>query len=196
MTEGNAPEQIHELAALYALGALTQHEARACEARLSAGERAWVAAVRDCEQVVYWLSYAAPAAAPRKSVRLRLLDRIAASPQAAATSAKSGFVATHYQDIRWKEIQPGIFAKVLYKDPIARTISTLYRLAPGTIFTSHTHTGSEQCFILEGDFVVNGEPFGPGDFHCATPGSTHELITTTQGTVLLVIAPTPYQFCS
>jgi anti-sigma factor ChrR (cupin superfamily) len=193
VTDGRAQELLEEQAALYALGALTQHEARACETHLAAGEADWVIAVQSGEQVVKALGYVAPEAAPRKAVRLRLLDQLAAEPKTPALPANNALVATRYQEIQWKEIQPGVFAKVLYKDPVARTVSTLYRLAPGTTFTEHTHAGSEQCFILEGDFIVNGESFGPGDFHCATPGSTHELITTTQGTVLLVIAPAQYK---
>jgi anti-sigma factor ChrR (cupin superfamily) len=189
VTDGRAQELIEEQAALYALGALTQHEARACEARLAGGEPAFAAAAQSFAQVVAALGYAAPEATPRPDLRAQLLDQIA------VTKPAPQFAATRYAEINWKEIQPGVWGKLLYKDPLAGTRTTLYKLAPGTVFTEHRHTGSEQCFILEGDFIVNGERFGPGDFHCALPGSKHELITTTQGTVLLVVAPDEYRLC-
>ncbi len=196
MTDERPIEYIEEQAALYALGALSQHEARAFAERLAEGDTASAAALQACERVVAALAFSAPEAAPAAAVRERLLAKVAATSSAtqpAAAPPADPFVATRYREIQWKDCGNGVFAKLLYNDPVARTVTRLYKLAPGTEFTEHTHPGAEQCFILEGDFIVNGESFGPGDYHCATPGSTHEHITTTLGTTLLVITPADYR---
>lgn len=185
-------ELIEEQAALHALGALSQHEARAFNERLLEGTAAYTTAAKAFESVVEALGFSASEATPSPAVRERLLAKITATPQAAQPAA-TPLVATRYQEIQWKECGNGVFAKLLFKDPVAGTVTRLYKLAPGTEFAEHTHPGAEQCFILEGDFIVNGESFGPGDFHCAPLGSTHQHITTTQGTTLLVITPADYR---
>ena len=197
MVDERLAELIEEQAALYALGALSQHEARAFAERLAEGHDVSATASQAFEQVVGALSFSAPQATPSDNVRERLLAKVAATPQAAkpmpAPSTTNQLVATRYKDIQWRDCGNGVFAKLLFKDPIARTATRLYKLAPGTVFTEHLHPGAEQCFILEGDFIVNGESFGPGDFHCAPLGSTHQHITTTTGTTLLVITPADYR---
>ncbi|MBI1759795.1 MAG: cupin domain-containing protein [Acidobacteria bacterium] len=197
MNDVSSTEHIEEQAALYALGALSQHEASAFTERLAEDNVAYAAELQPFERVVATLGFSAPEAVPSSLVRERLLSNIAATPRTAksvpAAPLTNQLVATRYREIHWKDCGNGVLAKLLFKDPVARTITTLYKLAPGTTFTEHTHPGAEQCFILEGDFIVNGECFGPGDFHCATRGSTHQHITTTQGTTLLVITPADYR---
>jgi anti-sigma factor ChrR (cupin superfamily) len=190
-------EFIAEQAALYALGALSQHEARAFAERLAEGDTAYATELQAFEQVVEALGFGAPEATPSTAVGERLLANVAAIPQAvkptAVTPPPPQLVATRFKDIQWKDCGNGVFAKLLFKDPVAGTATRLYKLAPGTEYTEHVHPGAEQCFILEGDFIVNGESFGPGDFHCAPLGSTHQHITTTKGTTLLVITPADYR---
>ncbi len=196
MADQRPSEFIEEQAALYALGTLSQHEARAFAERLTAGDAASAAELRACERVVEALCFSAPEKTPAPAVRARLLAQVVATPTMQpplAAPPANPFVATRYHEINWKDCGNGVFAKLLYKDPVARTVTKLYKLAPGTEFSEHTHPGAEQCFILEGDFIVNGESFGPGDFHCATPGSTHNHITTTLGTTLLIITPADYR---
>lgn len=197
MADERPREFIEEQAALYALGALSQHEARAFGERLDAGDTAYAAEALAFERVVEALCLSAPLAIPADTVRERLLANVVATPSTVqpvpVTPPANQLVATRYKEIQWKDCGNGVLAKLLFKDPVARTVTRLYKLAPGTVFSEHTHPGAEQCFILEGDFIVNGESFGPGDFHCAPLGSTHQHITTTQGTTLLVITPADYR---
>ncbi len=73
MTDERSTEFIAEQAALYALGALSQHEARAFAERLAAGDAAYAAELRAFEKVVEALSFSASAQAPTSAVRERLL---------------------------------------------------------------------------------------------------------------------------
>lgn len=185
-------EERQAQAALYALGALTQHEARAYESYLAEAAPAGAAEFEAFVAVVNALGYDAPEAEPPAALRERLLASLAATTQPGARQAENAFTALRYHELDWQKLAPGLWAKELFKDLTTRTVSTLYKLDPGTVVGTHTHPGVEQCFIMQGDFIVNGESFGPGDFHCAMPQSVHETITTTQGTVLLVVAPYDY----
>lgn len=193
MTDASTIEWGQENAALYALGALSPHEAQAFERWLAEAGPTPHATLAGFEKVVAALAYAVPAVTPRAALRTQLLVRLALPPSTPVPQAPAGFAVTRFAEIQWKQTEPGVWAKVLYKDPVARTITVLYKLEPGKSFSTHRHPGSEQCFILAGDFIVNGQTFGPGDFHCALPGSTHDFITTTQGTTLLVISPYHYE---
>jgi anti-sigma factor ChrR (cupin superfamily) len=66
-------------------------------------------------------------------------------------------------------------------------------VSPGAGFPPHTHDGFEQCLIVEGDFHLNGEAFGAGDFTCAMAGSAHDLSYSENGALLLIVAGMSYQ---
>jgi anti-sigma factor ChrR (cupin superfamily) len=185
-------EEIQTQAALYALDALTQHEARAFETRLAEDSSVYAEELQAFESVVAALGLDAPEAEPPAHLRERLFEKLAETSQPTRPAAPDPFIVTRFQEIEWRACAPGLHAKVLFKDPQAHTVTTLYKFDPGVTVPKHSHTGFEQCFILEGDFVVNGESYGPGDYHCAPPGSTHELITTTQGALVLIVAPYDY----
>ena len=98
-----------------------------------------------------------PEIAPSAALRAQLLEQIAATPQSAQpTTAKAQPVHSYPLVIKkssGSDRGNGVLAKLLYKDPVARTITRLYQLAPGTEFTERTHPGAEQCLYLEGDFM-------------------------------------------
>lgn len=81
------------------------------------------------------------------------------------------FIVTRFQEIEWQPFASGLLAKELFKDPQARTVTTLYKFEPGVTIGKHSHTGFEQCFILQGDFVANGESYGPGIITAPRPAA-------------------------
>ena len=93
----------------------------------------------------------------------------------------------------WHAAAEGMFVKRLFKDKKAGTVTTLVKLLPGTRVPRHHHHGVEQCLVIEGDFHIGGEVFGPGDFQCAMPGSIHDSIYTDGGALVLIVAPAGYQ---
>ncbi len=195
MTE-RSREEIQTQAALYALDALTQDEARVFETCLAEDANAYAEELQAFESIVGALGFDAPEVEPAAHLRERLFAKLTETAPPArpaqATPALDPFIVTRFQEIEWRACAPGIHAKELFKDPQAHTVTTLYKFDPGTTIGKHSHTGFEQCFILQGDFVVNGESYGPGDYHCAPPGSTHELITSTQGALVLIVAAYDY----
>jgi anti-sigma factor ChrR (cupin superfamily) len=187
-------EEIETQAALYALGALNQHEARAFETHLTENGRAYAEQLRAFESVVAVLSIGAPEVEPPAHLRARLFEQLAEAPRPKHVAPlQFPFITARFADIEWQKCAPGLYAKELFRDPQARTVTTLFKFEPGTSVPRHSHTGFEQCLILQGDFIANGETFGPGDYHCATPDSTHELITTKGGAIVLIVAPYEYR---
>jgi anti-sigma factor ChrR (cupin superfamily) len=92
----------------------------------------------------------------------------------------------------WREIQEGVSLKKLYMDKATGIATSLVRMLPGTALPVHKHLGVEQFYVIEGDCNVAGQRLGPGDYHRAGAGSTHESTYTIGGTLFLLIAPERY----
>ena len=88
----------------------------------------------------------------------------------------------------WQQLVPGVFFKLLFTDRERGTITSLVKLLPGTYLPQHHHQGIEECLIVEGDFHIDEEVFGPGDYQCALPGSTHQTLYTQNGALVLIVA--------
>lgn len=191
------------MAALYALGALTQHEARAFENLLAEDNDGLAEELAAFEAVATHLAFAAPEHAPRISTRETLLANIAQNPQPvggeefhlpfAASEHISQVFSMHANEGEWLEIGPGLTAKTLFVDQARGTVTSLVKMAPGGELPPHRHLGDEQFYVLEGDCSVHGAQLGPGDFHRAAAGTVHESTYTVKGTTLLLIAPADYE---
>jgi anti-sigma factor ChrR (cupin superfamily) len=191
-------EEIQAMAALYALGALTQNEAHAFEAHLTEETDLIVEELVSFESVVASLGLCAPEASPSGSLRERLTTRIASQSAAGSKPFRPEFTQTKFFSLRadegeWKEIARGVLIKILFADREKETVTMLLKLQPGARILRHSHPGFEQCLILAGDFWANGQRLGPGDFHVAPPGSVHDEITSHQGSIALIIAPEHYE---
>jgi anti-sigma factor ChrR (cupin superfamily) len=193
-------EEHQEQAALYALGALDPSDAREFEAHLAAGCAACAEELKTFKTVVADFGLSAGEAAPPASAREKLLASLATEPSALrsraavpAASAAAQFLTIRADQGEWQEVSAGVLVKKLFEDRARGTVTALIKLLPGAQVALHRHPGAEECIVLSGDFHVNGEVLGPGDYHCALPGSTHEKISTEQGTILLIVAPESYE---
>lgn len=201
-------DEMRDVAALYALGALGQHEARSFEEHLRDGCEECAAELREFESAVAALALAAPEAEPSPDVRERLLRRVAddetrRGPAGGAERRASlppqftratDFLVVRKDEGEWFETpDAGVFAKILFVDRERDTVTTLVRLDPGARITPHRHRGVEQCLILEGDIGSGGTRLGAGDFNCAMSGSVHPEIYTERGALLLIIGPESYE---
>lgn len=66
----------------------------------------------------------------------------------------------------------------------------LMKASAGSEYPPHHHNGAEECYVLDGDVLVEGKTLGPGDFHHAERGSNHKSLSTKNGcTLLLVVDP-------
>jgi anti-sigma factor ChrR (cupin superfamily) len=198
MKHNSALDEMGEMVALYALGALTQREARAFEEHLSEGCEACRKELEAFEQTVDALAFGAAEQVPPPSVRDRLLAAVSDDKrgrEAEAVSPKpvaQAFVSLRAAEGEWTEAQEGIFIKPLYVDEASGLATSLVKMMPGTTLPAHQHKGVEQFFIIEGDCNLRGEALGPGDYHRAAAGTVHEATHTIHGTMFLLVAPVDY----
>jgi len=191
-------EQLQEMAALYALGALTQHEAQAIETYLTDNYPGLAEELAEFEIVTAELALAAPELNPPPRLRQNLLASITQEPSFRVKADSSRPVpgqlfSQHANEGEWQEIGMGMFTKTLFVDSARGIVTSLVRMLPGTSLPPHKHKGDEQFYVLEGDCTVHGAQLGPGDFHCAVAGSIHESTYTVNGTTFLLIAPADYE---
>ena len=197
MTDSAATHEMTDVAALYALGALSQHEARAFEQHIDEGCAECSAELESFAKTVRALAFSAPDEQPPARVRAELLARLGKSgsvqPQAAMKNRDSNEVVSILaSDGEWQE-QNGIQLKRLYMDKTTGIATSLVRMPPGSALPVHQHLGVEQFYVLEGDCTVAGQKLGAGDYHRAEAGTIHETTYTVEGTLLLLIAPERFE---
>lgn len=198
MTDRPSTHEMTDVAALYALGALSQHEARFFEEHLAEGCDACSAELESFAQTVRALAFSAPDEQPPARVRADLLARLSKSgsdqgEESARTDDSKQFVSILATEGEWREVQEGVLLKKLHVDRATGIATSLVRMLPGTALPVHQHIGVEQFLVIEGDCNVAGQKLGPGDYHRAEAGSTHQTTYTVDGTLFLLIAPERYE---
>jgi hypothetical protein len=78
----------------------------------------------------------------------------------------------HANAVEWAPLDfPGVSLQVLRIDPDTGAMSVLTRMAPGSVIPAHLHTqADETVYLLESDFVEDGQSQGPGSFIAGTAG--------------------------
>jgi len=198
MTDRLAAHEMTDVAALYALGALSQHEARSFEAHLAEGCDICQAEVESFEQTVRAVAYSAAEAEPPARVRAELLAMVSKSGpeqtgESVPTRDMGQVVSILASEGKWQELGKGVLLKLLHLDQATGIATSLVRMLPGAALPCHQHIGVEQVFVLEGDCSIAGQKLTPGDYHRAEAGSIHETTYTVEGTLFLLIAPERYE---
>lgn len=196
MTHRAADDRIIEMAALYALGAMNQSEARAFENHLAEGCEACLAEVAAFEMVAGNIGLAADEAEPDSEVRNLLLARLPREGSRSEPKFSPEIFSVRADEGEWNQVEEGILIKVLSMDAASGLATSLVKMSPGMRLEPHRHKGVEELFILEGDCDINGEKLGPGDYHRAAPGSIHMSTHTVDGTMFLLRARMDYEAIS
>jgi predicted ChrR family anti-sigma factor len=200
MQNHNHHEDFQANAALYALGALPDFEARAFADELALASDAARAETAAFDALVAQLGLSVAEATPSAAVRERLMARLAREPQPASTPTHSvkPAVPTHLDVLsgegNWVKLFDGVKTKTLFTDPATGYVTSLLKLNPGAQIPNHKHHGPEQCLIVAGEFKMNDKVYGPGDFTVALAGSEHLDLFTETGATLLIVAPPEYEW--
>ena len=181
------------LAALDALGLLDDDD-RLELARALAGSEELRSELHDLREVAALLAETSPLETPSAAVRDRIAAHAAGVDRRREPPPLSQALHFIDRDEGWRPHPiPGITVKVLAVDGKTGVATLLVRAAPGTTYPAHHHSGSEGCYVIEGEVLVAGRRIGPGDFHLADADSDHDpLYTETGATVLLVCAAADY----
>jgi quercetin dioxygenase-like cupin family protein len=91
------------------------------------------------------------------------------------------------QDVNWTPLDiPGVSMKVLFKDEASGAMTVITKMDAGAVIPAHFHThADETVFVLDGDFVEDGESHGPGAYFVGKAGTPHGPHRTTTGCQVL-----------
>ena len=203
MKHSVATEEILDTVSMYSLGALAQPEQLAFEEHLAAGCELCETELQSFLRVGAALALGAQqaTASPPPRVRRKLEEFLRAQTQESSarpalspppsTQPMRPFVTIRSDEGEWHEELAGVLVKRLFVDRERGTVTSLFKLQPGTRVPEHFHRGAEECLVLEGDVCANDTRLGPGDYHCAPAGSVHQQLTTVHGALLLIVAGLP-----
>jgi anti-sigma factor ChrR (cupin superfamily) len=124
--------------------------------------------------------------ADRASVQQRLADRLAEE-----TGGRPALPAMpRWHEPQWKQVAPGISCKFLATDTRKHGVSMLVRLDPGTHYPAHTHAGSEELHLLEGELWIDDRKLDPGDYYSAPPGTGDQRVWSETGCMCVLMTST------
>lgn len=90
---------------------------------------------------------------------------------------------------------PGVSMKTLYNDSRTGGMTVMTRMQPGSTIPAHRHTAADETvFVVEGDFLEDGQAYGPGSFFVGSAGTDHGPHGTANGCVLLTTFSAPLDF--
>ena len=132
MKHSVADEQIREQLALYALGALSQQEARVVEHHLAEDCEVCASELRQFESVVEVLGFTVLPAMPPEGVREKLISGLAKKTQSVSPSLSASLKTTACEQTRgeWTRLRPACL-KNTSSDEGRGTVTTLIRMMPG-----------------------------------------------------------------
>jgi len=203
--DGKLDQGALELAALYALSALSGPEMEAVE-RDYRERRAFWEEVRTLRDAAAGLAEAGPRAQPRRDLWPEIRARLTPAPESPSAAAPAGVNAQIWKDWRATPASldgpivvgasddafeatgfPGVRVRRLSVDEVEDRVTMLIRMDPGTSYPAHRHGGAEACFVVQGDLQIGDEhEMHAGDFQRMESGSRHAVQSTRGGCLLLV----------
>ena len=178
------PDDVQALVLADAIGALDPGERRDLEDRLTALPASARDEVARLYDAAVEIAATTTGEAPSPDVRAALLATIAVPSNHTVTASEGDWVQTPVRGIRMK---------ILAVDRARDRVTMLLRGEPGAVYPAHRHTGPEECYVIRGSLVVEGQLLRAGDFHHAEGASDHDALHTDEGVeVLLVAAASDY----
>ena len=175
-----------ELVCAYAMEALPRAEAIAVEAHL--------ASCAHCQRelellrpvVQSFVSWPVDVLRPSTSLQARLARRIA--EETGGTPVLP--VQRQWRQPEWDKVAPGISVKLLANDTEKHIVSMLVRLDPGASYPPHTHAGTEELHLLDGELWIDDRKLYPGDYNYGKPGESDQRVWSETGCTCVLITST------
>lgn len=102
------------------------------------------------------------------------------------TLPQQGAALQRATERRWADFLPGIKIQVLRDNEEDGTQTFLLKFAPGAYLPPHDHPHTEECYVLEGEMVVDSAVFGAGDYLAYPAGLAHHAVTSPAGATVLL----------
>lgn len=175
------PDQIRELAHLYATEGLGEHDDAFHQ---------WLEGASDEEQMIF----AGEVDAVSTLTMAMLTDDIPPplDLEAIVNPPKKQFPAGFFfqgsTEGEYRELPvKGARVKELSNSPADGFTVMMLEMDPGCRFPSHNHKGSEQVYLLDGDLYSDGVELSPGDFLRAAADTHHGGLYSEMGCHALII---------
>jgi hypothetical protein len=178
------PENIWELAALYALDLLDESECRVLEEAIAQFPELQPQLAKF-QETVSAIPYSAPPVPVAVDLKARLFERIA-SQALEPNSASVEALREQATKISWEPFSiPGMAIAKLYVNDEKREMACFVRAVAGVQFPNHRHAGNEEIIVLEGDLVIDEKTYGSGDYIPSISGTVHQPETVGGCTIFL-----------
>jgi len=139
--------------------------------------------VAEMAEAAALLAESVPRTTPSTAARSRLMSRVA------AWEALKPLADVRPYDGLWiNGGAPGVDIRRLFRDKATGRTTMLVRMEPGVSFPAHYHHDDEQCYILKGDVRWGDLVYEEGDFVAMSKNTTHPVIHSAGGNLLLIIA--------
>jgi anti-sigma factor ChrR (cupin superfamily) len=126
-------------------------------------------------------------AAVKDKIHARVKARMSAEPAVTVTPGLQDFMRINSAQ-GWTRLNDKAEKKMLFND--GQTVTWLLRLAPGGSVVPHGHDkGVEECLVMQGSVLLNGELFSEGDYQLAREATRHEQVLSEQGCIVLLRSP-------
>jgi ChrR Cupin-like domain len=148
------------------------------------------------------LAYATPLETPTTDLKMRMCDRITQiahlerSSLYPQLSLSLDVLRQKATELVWEPLPGGSMPSeiaVWQTDTEHRQVSFFVRTAVAGDFPRHWHAEGEEVLVLEGDFVVDGRPYGPGERIFSAAQTAHQP-STTQGTLVFCLSSMDDEF--
>ena len=90
----------------------------------------------------------------------------------------------------WEDVAPGVSCKLLATDAEKQMVSMLVRLAAGAEYPPHTHAGTEELHLLDGELWIDERKLHAGDYYRADPGTSDKRVWSETGCACVLVTST------
>jgi anti-sigma factor ChrR (cupin superfamily) len=87
----------------------------------------------------------------------------------------------------WNPMEPGTLALPLAGSAKEGVEISLMRMEPGAAVARHRHEWVEELCVISGDCRCQGMELGPEDYHRASPGTRHDILTSVGGCTMVYV---------
>ena len=175
-----------EITCAYAAGALPAGEIEAAKAHIAACPecRRELESLRPVlDRLVSWpIDLLRPAASLQTRLARRIAEETGKEPVLPPPRP--------WSEPEWDEVAPGIACKLLANDTERHRVSMLVRLAPGASYPAHTHAGTEELHLLDGELWIDDRKLFPGDYNYGAPGEGDGRVWSETGCTCLLVTST------
>ena len=98
-------------------------------------------------------------------------------------------ITRNTHEMEWQEAEqfpPGAYVKVLRDGEDSNAWTLLLKLPSNWMMDTHTHMETEEHYVLEGEYEMNGRSYPAGSYHLIPQGTPHGPLFSISGAIVLV----------